>query len=77
MGLLYWDLILEALSFYGKKKFGPYLKKNGLKLKKKKKKIGLIKIFLDLIKKHFGPYLLGALGDGLSGLAIGPALRNT
>jgi hypothetical protein len=38
MGLLYWGLILDALTFYGKN-FGPYLKKkNGLNLKKKKKK---------------------------------------
>jgi hypothetical protein len=51
--------------------FGPYLKKKGLKFEKK---IGLIKFCLGFIKKHFGPYLLGALGDGLSGLAIGPAL---
>jgi hypothetical protein len=54
------------------KLFGPYLKKRGgLKLKKK---IGLINFFWGLIIKHFGPYLLEALGDGLTGLAIGPAL---
>jgi hypothetical protein len=59
------------------KNFGPYLKKNGLKLKKKKKKkkkkLALLNFFWGLIKKHFGPYLLGARGDGLSGLTIGPA----
>jgi hypothetical protein len=54
------------------KKFGPYLKeKMGLKFFLKK---ALLKFFWGLIKKHFGHYLLGALGDGLSGLAIGPAL---
>jgi hypothetical protein len=42
----------------------------GLKLKK----LGLNKFFGGLIIKHFGPYLLGALGNGLSGLAFGPAL---
>ena len=55
------------------KKLGPYFKQKGLKLKKKKK--ALLKKFWSLIKKHFGPYLLGALGDGLSGLAIGSALN--
>jgi hypothetical protein len=34
----------------------------------------LLKFFWGLIKKKFGPYLLRALGDGLSGLTIGPAL---
>jgi hypothetical protein len=41
--------------------FWPYLKKKkkklGLKLKKKKKKkLALLKFFLGLIKKYFGPY---------------------
>jgi hypothetical protein len=63
-------LILEVSSFCGKK-FWALFKKNGLKFEKK---IGLIKFCLGFIKKHFGPYLLGALGDGLSGLAIGLAL---
>jgi hypothetical protein len=67
MGLLYWGLILEALSVYGKKILGLiyyfFFKKKAL-----------LKIFWGLTKKHFGPYLLGVLGDGLSGLAIGPAL---
>jgi hypothetical protein len=55
------------------KNFGPnffffffFLKKD-LKVKKK----------LGHIIKHFRPYLLGALGDGLSGLAIGPALNSS
>jgi hypothetical protein len=52
---------------------------------KKKKKIGLLKFFLGLIKFFFfklglinffffGLILLGALGKGLTGLAFGPAL---
>jgi hypothetical protein len=37
MGLLYWGLILEALSFYGKK-FWVLFKKKGPEVKKIKKK---------------------------------------
>jgi hypothetical protein len=72
MGLLYWGLILEALSSYEKKNWA-LIKKMAFKLKKKKK--ALLQFFLGFIKKHFGPYSLKALGDGLSGLPIGPALK--
>jgi hypothetical protein len=60
----------RGLKFLWEKILSLILKKLGLKLKK----IGLIKFFRDLIIKHFGPYLLEALGNGLTGLAIGPAL---
>jgi hypothetical protein len=55
------------------KNFGPYLKKKKKRKKEKKK----LKFFWGLIKKYFGPYLLGALGNGLSGLAIGPFAGNS
>jgi hypothetical protein len=60
----------RGLKFLWEKILNLILKKLGLKLKK----IGLIKFFRGLIIKHFGPYLLGTLGNGLTGLAIGPAL---
>ena len=49
MSLLYWDLILEALSFY-EKKFGSYFKKIRPQVKIK------LKIILGFIKKMLGPY---------------------
>jgi hypothetical protein len=51
--------------------FGPYLKKK----KSLKLKYIYIYIYIGLINFFLGPYLLGALGNGLSGLAIGPALE--
>jgi hypothetical protein len=60
----------RGLKFLWEKILSLILKKLGLKLKK----IGLIKFFRGLIIKHFGPYLLGTLGNGLTGLAIGLAL---
>jgi hypothetical protein len=52
----------RGLKFLWKKILGLILKKLGLKLKK----IGFIKFFWGLIIKYFGPYLLGALGNGLT-----------
>jgi hypothetical protein len=53
-----WGPYFRGLKFLWEKILSLILKKLGLKLKK----IGLNKFFWGLIIKHFGPYLLGALG---------------
>jgi hypothetical protein len=78
--ILQWVYYIEALSLYGKKFRALFIYFFKMALSFffffKKNKKGHIKILLGLIKKHFGIYLLGALGDGLCGIAIGLALES-
>jgi hypothetical protein len=58
MGLLYWSLILEALSFYKKFFLSLFKKQLGLNLKKKLKILGFIKKELDHINWGLGGALV-------------------